>query len=42
VSRRTGSFLLIDDHDGWTLAAGMVGDPLGEERALDDLHTPGP
>ena len=26
--RRTGSFLLIDDADGTTLAAGMAGDPL--------------
>lgn len=28
-SRRTGAFLLIDAQDGATLAAGMVGDPLG-------------
>ncbi|HSK54111.1 MAG TPA: GTP-binding protein [Jiangellales bacterium] len=52
ASRRTGSFLLIDDHDGWTLAAGMVGDPLGEGRrrcppeaaaaAPADTSTPGP
>jgi sulfate adenylyltransferase subunit 1 len=27
--RRTGAFLLIDEHDGATLAAGMAGDPLG-------------
>jgi sulfate adenylyltransferase subunit 1 len=26
--RRTGAFLLVDAHDGATLAAGMVGDPL--------------
>ncbi|MBC7638155.1 MAG: 50S ribosome-binding GTPase [Rhodoferax sp.] len=26
--RRTGAFLVIDAHDGATLAAGMVGDPL--------------
>ncbi|HET9167819.1 MAG TPA: GTP-binding protein [Actinospica sp.] len=29
--RRTGSFLLIDDSDGTTLTAGMVGVPLGSE-----------
>jgi sulfate adenylyltransferase subunit 1 len=29
--RRTGSFLLIDDADGTTLTAGMVGVPLGTE-----------
>jgi sulfate adenylyltransferase subunit 1 len=29
--RRTGSFLLIDDSDGTTLTAGMVGVPLGTE-----------
>jgi sulfate adenylyltransferase subunit 1 len=27
-NRRTGAFLLVDPHDGNTLAAGMVGDPL--------------
>jgi sulfate adenylyltransferase subunit 1 len=27
-NRRTGSFLLIDESDGSTLTAGMVGDPL--------------
>ncbi|WP_024287063.1 sulfate adenylyltransferase subunit 1 [Cellulomonas sp. KRMCY2] len=32
VSRRTGAFLLIDPHDGATLAAGMVGEPLAEAR----------
>jgi sulfate adenylyltransferase subunit 1 len=32
VSRRTGAFLLIDAHDGATLAAGMVGEPLAEAR----------
>jgi len=32
VSRRTGAFLLIDAHDGGTLAAGMVGAPLAEAR----------
>lgn len=26
----TGSFLLIDAHDGWTLAAGMIDDEEGE------------
>jgi sulfate adenylyltransferase subunit 1 len=31
--RRTGAFLLIDDADGTTLAAGMVGDPLGDTAA---------
>jgi sulfate adenylyltransferase subunit 1 len=30
--RRTGAFLLIDPHDGATLAAGMVGDPLWRSR----------
>jgi sulfate adenylyltransferase subunit 1 len=29
--RRTGSFLLVDDADGTTLTAGMVGVPLGTE-----------
>ena len=32
VSRRGGAFLLIDAHDGATLAAGMVGEPLAEAR----------
>ncbi len=32
TSRRTGAFLLIDPHDGNTLAAGMVGDALAEVR----------
>ncbi len=36
--RRTGAFLVIDPHDGATLAAGMVGDPLAarptSERAV--------
>ncbi len=32
ASRRTGSFLLVDPHDGRTLAAGMVGDALTEAR----------
>jgi sulfate adenylyltransferase subunit 1 len=27
-SRRTGSFLVVDEHDGTTLAAGLTGDPL--------------
>jgi sulfate adenylyltransferase subunit 1 len=27
--RRTGSFLLVDDSDGTTLTAGMIGEPLG-------------
>jgi sulfate adenylyltransferase subunit 1 len=32
ASRRGGAFLLIDPHDGATLAAGMVGEPLAEAR----------
>jgi sulfate adenylyltransferase subunit 1 len=32
VSRRTGAFLVVDPHDGVTLAAGMVGDPLTAAR----------
>ncbi|HEY3437987.1 MAG TPA: GTP-binding protein [Actinotalea sp.] len=32
TARRTGAFLLIDAHDGATLAAGMVGDPLTAAR----------
>ena len=32
TARRTGAFLLIDAHDGATLAAGMVGDPLAAVR----------
>ncbi|CAL8979429.1 Bifunctional enzyme CysN/CysC [Cellulomonas sp. T2.31MG-18] len=32
VARRTGAFLLVDAHDGMTLAAGMVGDPLSAAR----------
>jgi len=32
TSRRTGAFLLIDAHDGGTLAAGMVGDALAATR----------
>ncbi len=32
VARRTGAFLVIDAHDGATLAAGMVGDPLTAAR----------
>ncbi len=31
--RLTGSFLVIDEHDGQTLAAGLVGDPLSAGRA---------
>jgi sulfate adenylyltransferase subunit 1 len=31
--RLTGSFLVIDEHDGQTLAAGLVGDPLGVASA---------
>jgi len=31
-SRRMGAFLLIDAHDGATLAAGMVGQPLAEAQ----------
>ena len=33
VARRTGAFLLIDAHDGNTLAAGMVGDALLAAKA---------
>ena len=33
VARRTGAFLLIDAHDGGTLAAGMVGDALLAAKA---------
>ena len=33
--RRTGAFLLIDAQDGATLAAGMVGDPLGTRCRAD-------
>ena len=33
VARRTGAFLLIDPHDGGTLAAGMVGDALLAAKA---------
>ncbi len=33
--RRTGAFLVIDAHDGATLAAGMVGDPLVARSPLD-------
>ncbi len=36
VSRTTGSFLLIDPHDGATLAAGMVGDALSAAREPGD------
>ncbi|QTE29943.1 sulfate adenylyltransferase subunit 1 [Pengzhenrongella sicca] len=32
ASRRMGAFLLVDAHDGATLAAGMVGEPLAEAR----------
>ncbi len=35
ASRRSGSFLLIDQADGNTLAAGLVGDALGAVQALD-------
>jgi sulfate adenylyltransferase subunit 1 len=31
--RLTGSFLVIDEHDGQTLAAGLVGDPIGTASA---------
>jgi sulfate adenylyltransferase subunit 1 len=31
--RLTGSFLVIDEHDGQTLAAGLVGDPIGGGRS---------
>ena len=33
--RRTGAFLVIDAHDGATLAAGMVGDPLVARHPRD-------
>ncbi len=33
--RRTGAFLVIDAHDGATLAAGMVGDPLVARHPAD-------
>jgi sulfate adenylyltransferase subunit 1 len=32
TDRLTGSFLVIDEHDGQTLAAGLVGDPLAAGR----------
>jgi sulfate adenylyltransferase subunit 1 len=38
VNRHTGSFLLIDEQDGATLAAGLIGDPLSP----DDLERGGP
>ena len=50
-ARPTGGFLVIDDQDGTTLAAGLVGDPIGDRRArcltaapaaTRDPHTPGP
>jgi sulfate adenylyltransferase subunit 1 len=31
--RLTGSFLVIDEHDGQTLAAGLVGNPIGRTAA---------
>jgi sulfate adenylyltransferase subunit 1 len=34
--RRTGAFLLIDAQSGQTLAAGMVGDPLGGDAEHAD------
>jgi sulfate adenylyltransferase subunit 1 len=33
TDRLTGSFLVIDEHDGQTLAAGLVGDPISRGRA---------
>jgi sulfate adenylyltransferase subunit 1 len=36
-NRRTGSFLLIDQADGTTLTAGMVGTPLAEPVAMGAL-----
>ena len=36
ASRRTGAFLLIDPQDGFTLAAGMVGDALAAARFPGD------
>jgi len=36
--RSNGSFLIVDEADGATLGAGMVGDPLGDTRAT---HVPG-
>ncbi|HEX6919265.1 MAG TPA: GTP-binding protein [Actinomycetes bacterium] len=51
-ARQTGGFLVVDEQDGATLAAGLAGDPLGDRRsrclaapgpaATRDLHTPGP
>jgi len=35
-NRLTGSFLIIDEHDGTTLAAGLVGDPLAERAGRVD------
>ena len=32
TDRLTGSFLVIDEHDGQTLAAGLVGDPIAARR----------
>ena len=32
TDRLTGSFLVIDEHDGQTLAAGLVGDPFSAGR----------
>jgi sulfate adenylyltransferase subunit 1 len=33
TDRLTGSFLVIDEHDGQTLAAGLIGDPLSAGRS---------
>ncbi|MGH3629613.1 MAG: sulfate adenylyltransferase subunit 1, partial [Sciscionella sp.] len=38
VSRRSGSFLMIDPADGTTLAAGLVGEPLSGSSALGAAH----
>jgi len=39
--RLTGSFLVIDAHDGQTLAAGLVGDPIAAARSVGvDGETP--
>jgi sulfate adenylyltransferase subunit 1 len=34
--RYTGAFLLVDDADGNTLAAGMAGDPLATQNPLPE------
>ncbi len=41
--RRTGAFLVVDEQDGWTLAAGMAGDPIRDarEHAATAVPVPG-